>query len=277
MLAPALLACFCAEAWVAQRVASVQVVRVSTTRLRMSDEMKRMGRLAKDKAGEAKDALSKSSDRAMAGANVETSALGGSLGGAVVGGMLLGPVGALFGATIGSQMAENRAIKAKALAELEERGLSLEMVRMAQELSEELEEARAGLADVEEAYDNQRARTLKIDEKAEALYDKARARLEKGDEAGAREILALRERERERLPAALAETNLARERKLVMIERVQQIESRVSELTLLMDKSVSAASSQRWADSGFGSDVDLPPIEDPLLRKFEDLEKGERK
>ncbi|GMI09703.1 hypothetical protein TrVE_jg2918 [Triparma verrucosa] len=192
--------------------------------------------------------------------------------GTVLGAAVAGPFGALFGAQLGGSLMSGRKQKEALISQLEEKGLTLEMVKMAEQAGRDVLEIRQGLEAGEEALKSFQDLARQLSNDDQSLKDAAKMLLVSGDEISAKEKLLKAQKTRTRLLSALQ--NAAKEKErcekmrenlLVVEERVMKIESNMRELT-------SNTLIQNSFD-GFDSTANLPPpVSDPLLEKFRKLE-----
>ena len=191
---------------------------------------------------------------------------GETVAGAVLGGLLLGPFGALFGATVGSNLGASKAVDRAREEELDRLGVTPEMLKTAQDCAENLERSIEGLKATQDALSTQQSLARMLDREAETMYEKAKVALGAGDEDQAKQFLFQRTQTQNKLKGVLIQCAEAKKRLETMEENVSSIGLRAKEVEALMQRTISAKSTQ---DLGLSSEFSLP-AEDPLLRKFKD-------
>jgi len=203
----------------------------------------------------------------------KAAAKGGGAGelaaGFLLGGLLGGPFGALFGAQIGASFGSARATERERKEEMERLGITPEMAEMAREVGAALERGLEGLEATKEALQTQQQFAKRLNNDMESTYAKAREALASDDEDAARQYLLERENLKDKLTKVL--TNCRDEKRRVerMEDNVRALEERAVEVDALLRRSVGATALKDSSD-GLGS---LRMEEDdPLLRKFRDLE-----
>ena len=135
------------------------------------DPFKRIGRIAKDKLGQAPE-------------------VNPVLGGAVLGGMIAGPFGMLLGIGAGNSFANQKTAE----TEMQRMGMSKQLIAEAQKLAQTLQEAQAASKASVDARETLKQRSLSLDQTYEQLQDRARDCLKDGDEDGARAALQDRQK-----------------------------------------------------------------------------------
>ena len=157
--------------------------------------------------------------------------------GTVLGAAVAGPFGALFGAQLGGSLMSGRKQKEALISQLEEKGLTLEMVKMAEQAGRDVLEIRQGLEAGEEALKSFQdlarqvrrshvrmsewlcnsnssksihLRSSKLSNDDQSLKDAAKMLLVSGDEISAKEKLLKAQKTRTRLLSALQ--NAAKEK-----------------------------------------------------------------
>ena len=186
----------------------------------------------------------------------------------LIGGLVLGPFGALFGASLGEQIGAKNAIERMRKERMEELGVTPEMLQMAKEVGITLNRAVEGLKACEDSLETLQKLARRLEEDANNLYEKAKLEMEEGNEDKARSLLFDRDRLQKKLKQTL--TNCIDERKRVsqMRNNVEMIENRALEIENLLNRSVGAKALSDTASSDFSLST-----EDPLLQKFRDLER----
>ena len=195
----------------------------------------------------------------------------GAIGGAVLGGLLAGPFGALFGAQLGGSMGANARVKRAANERIEAMGLNKETIQAAQDIAQELADAEESLELVRNAERSQRNLLDVIDSSTEAAYKAAETALRNGDEATARRQLEEKNMQKAKRAKVEAEVTAAAARVATMQASVASIAERANEIEQIIARTVTATKTR--SSSGLSSDVNLAlEAEDPLLKKFKDLE-----
>lgn len=199
---------------------------------------------------------------------VKKSGMAETATGAVLGGLVLGPFGALFGASLGEQIGAKNAIERMRKERMEELGITPEMLQMAKEVGISLNRAVEGLRACEDSLETLQKLARRLEEDANNLYEKAKLEMVEGNEDKARSLLFDRDRLQKKLKQTL--TNCIDERKRVsqMRNNVEMIENRALEIENLLNRSVGAKALSDTASSDFSLST-----EDPLLQKFRDLER----
>lgn len=229
----------------------------------MSDDiLKRLGRIVGDKAGEFGEKVGDVGSK-LPGVG------GGAVSGALLGGLVGGPFGMIFGAAIGGDLGE----QAKAKQKLEKFGLSKAAVEEAQSLAVSLQQAQEGYDQANEASIRARDRSLALEKESDRLYESAKAKLEAGDEDAAKALLTERQQAKQDLEKAVLEFKTRRS----MMERIESeiavLKSRVEDFDNMLLRAAKAAETGSSV-SGLESYTTAPrPVEDPLLKKFEELER----
>jgi hypothetical protein len=185
--------------------------------------------------------------------------------GAVLGGLLGGPFGALFGASVGSSMGTQKALDAARQEELQQLGLSQDMLDSANAVGRALTECVQGLEQVQDSLVTQQRLARRFEEDAELLYDKAKACMAE-DEEQARKYLLERETARSRLKEVLVQCVTAKGQVSKMQENATALERRAMEIEALLQRSVGTTALQKSSEFG----LSLSPS-DPLLDKFKNL------
>eukprot|EP00591_Stephanopyxis_turris_P001035 CAMPEP_0195519448 /NCGR_PEP_ID=MMETSP0794_2-20130614/14813_1 /TAXON_ID=515487 /ORGANISM="Stephanopyxis turris, Strain CCMP 815" /LENGTH=274 /DNA_ID=CAMNT_0040648603 /DNA_START=108 /DNA_END=932 /DNA_ORIENTATION=+ len=202
-----------------------------------------------------------------ASSNVQNAASGGgaeTAAGVVLGGLIGGPFGALFGAQIGANVGSKRAAEKARLNEMKRMGITPEMLEMAKECGVALNRAIDGLKVTRESLETQQAYAKRLDQKNEQVYEEAKLAMSESNEDKARTLLMERQNLTEKLRKALQNCADERRRLQMMETNVEALEERAMEVDALLRRSVGAKGLQ---DTTMALDM-----EDPLLRKFRDLE-----
>lgn len=195
---------------------------------------------------------------------------GETVAGAVLGGLLLGPVGAIFGASIGRGVGSNNSVEKARKAELERIGITEEMLTSAQECGMALERSMEGLTATQDSLQTQQSLARMFDKDVTDTYEKAKKALENGDEDKAKTLLFERTKMQEKLKSVLMQCAEAKKRLEQMENNVASIERRAKEVEALLQRTIAAKSSQDLSTTDLSS-IDLTlSSEDPLLKKFRD-------
>jgi len=197
----------------------------------------------------------------------------GGVGGAVLGGLLLGPFGAVFGAQLGANWGRDRAADEAAIEEL---GIDADMVSLAQLVATELAEAQANRDRVEGIRADLAARVVQLEDDVQARYDDAMAALEADDEAAARRALESKQSLQRRLDGFRKDLEATEQRCATLQRSMMPLEQRAMEVANLLERARSASGSQRTALAADAAMLSTTP-RDPLLEKFEALEREERR
>lgn len=148
---------------------------------------------------------------------------------------------------------------------MERRGIDPEVSEMAREVGVALERGVEGLEATRESFDTQQKIAKRLNEDVETIYKKAQARLLESDESEARDLLLERERSKEKLLKVLKGCAEEKKRLEQMVRNVEALEERATEIDTLLRRSVGAKTLQDTSQFSLAD-------EDPLLRKFRDLE-----
>jgi len=195
----------------------------------------------------------------------------GAVSGALLGGLMAGPFGALWGAQIGGVMGANNRAKRVQADELAAMGLSEDTMRLARQTAAEIEAAESSLAIVKRADNSQRDLIARLDGEMEQSYVAAEAALRGGDELKARGHLEARQEAKVRLAAAQADLPAAVERVRSMEASLAALAERARRVEEQISRSVVANRALR--DDAILGSAELPPPEDPLEKRFRDLDK----
>lgn len=187
--------------------------------------------------------------------------------GAVLGGILGGPFGAIFGASLGSSLGARNAVDRAKRDEMERLGLTPEMMDTANDVALALERSNEGLQAVQESLETQQRFARRLDADVTGLYNRAQKAIMASDDELARKLLMQRTELQEKLKTALVSCAEERRRLQKMEDNVAQLKRRALEVESLMSRSVS---SSVLRDKNTSADFSLP-VEDPLLKKFNDM------
>mmetsp|Transcript_24319 Transcript_24319/g.49252 ORF Transcript_24319/g.49252 Transcript_24319/m.49252 type:complete len:279 (-) Transcript_24319:121-957(-) len=188
---------------------------------------------------------------------------GEAAAGAVLGAMIGGPFGALFGAQIGANFGSARAFDKAKKDEMEQMGITEDMLKMAEESGAALDRAMEGLNATRDSYKTQQALARRLDSDSDRLYEQAKEALAASNEERAKDLLMERQNMQERLKKALLMCAEERKRVEVQQKNVAALEERAMEIEALLRRGVGAKSLQ-------DSSLSLSS-EDPLLQKFKDM------
>jgi len=225
----------------------------SLTKLRMADELGRLGRLAKDKLSKAKDFIEETGN-AKGGVNFR-----GAGAGAVAGGLVLGP----FGAAIGFMMGKNAgAGKAAQKAAAERLGLTPEVMLMIADLDSEVVATKADFENVKDARDGLGRRLRKLQRDAEEYYTRAKSALAAGNEEGARTALTLRQEALDAIPSVERDLDDAEFRVKTFARAMSAMEERLQEILAM----------QRRCASASATASEIAAVQEPLIQQFRNWE-----
>lgn len=171
-----------------------------------------------------------------------------------------------FGAQIGASFGNSRTIDKARMEEMRRKGITPEMLEMANEVGVALKQTTEGLKATQDSVETQQRLAKTLDKQSESIYERAKSAIEKGDEEQARKLLMERETVKDKLLKVLKTLAEDRKRLAVMESNVEVLEARGLEIESLLRRSVGASALKDSAASGFA----LEP-EDPLLQKFRDL------
>ena len=193
--------------------------------------------------------------------------------GAILGGLLGGPFGLLFGAQIGANVGRQLQNQQDQKDEMERLGITPEMLQMAEECGVALERAMEGLDATRDSLESLQKLARRLDETNNDLYEKAQAEIVNGNEDAARNLLLERQNVQEKLKKTLMNCKDEKVRFEKMEKNVEAIEERAMEVDSLLKRTVGAKAFQDSNDNMGMVDSFRIEDEDPLLRKFKELEK----
>ncbi|KAL7466528.1 hypothetical protein ACHAXS_006833, partial [Conticribra weissflogii] len=176
--------------------------------------------------------------------------IGSTAAGAAFGLLLGGPFGALFGAQIGSSLGAARIVDKARVEEMKRKGITPEMLEMAENVGVALEQAVDGLRATQESVETSQRLAKTLDRQSESLYERATNAIKSGDEETARKLLMERESVKEKLVKILKSIAEDRKRVSVMESNVDALETRALEIESLLRRSVGASSIQDTASLG---------------------------
>lgn len=188
--------------------------------------------------------------------------------GAIFGGLVGGPFGLLFGAQIGASLGRKKAAE----KEMERLGLTPEMLAAAEECGVALNRAMEGLTASRESLDTLQKLALNLDGQNKNLYKMAEDKIQTGDEDGTRKVLLERKGVQDKLKKTLLQCAEEKDRMEKMQKNVSAIEERGLEIEALLQRSVGAKAMMDTSDTVITMEGLRLEEEDPLLKKFRDLE-----
>jgi len=185
-------------------------------------------------------------------------------------------IGALFGASIGSNIGAQNAASRARKEEMERMGISQEMLDMAQEIGSALERSIEGLKACRNSLETQQRLARRLDADVTALYDRAKQAMTDGDEETARRNLMERQKLQDKLKGILLRCADEKKRLETMESNVSALETRATEVDALLRRTVGAkAVSDSSAASLSLRDSNITGLslenDDPLLQKFKDM------
>ena len=189
-----------------------------------------------------------------------------TIAGAMLGSLLLGPFGAIWGASIGAGVGQRIAADEARKREMERLGLSPELLNAAREVGEALERNMEGIKAGQESYETQKRFAIRLESEAEEIYAKAKEALESSDEDRARKLLLERDSVQEKLKEVLKTCATARRQVVLMEENASILEKKATEIDSLLKRTVGAKALQDSSSMGLSLSSS-----DPLLDKFRDM------
>eukprot|EP00933_Yihiella_yeosuensis_P074496 TRINITY_DN83459_c0_g1_i1.p1 TRINITY_DN83459_c0_g1~~TRINITY_DN83459_c0_g1_i1.p1 ORF type:complete len:320 (-),score=70.66 TRINITY_DN83459_c0_g1_i1:514-1329(-) len=200
-----------------------------------------------------------------------TASVAGGVGGAVLGGLLLGPFGAVFGASLGSSWGRK---KSQDEAEIEKMGLDKDMVLLAQTVASQLASVSEDRQRVVQIREDLLGRVATLEAEVQKKYDLASRALEQEDETLARTLLEEKLQIQGRLDSAKKELLKAQQRASTVQENEARLEQKALEVASLLKRAQLASGSQRLDLAAEASRLSVEGPRDPLLDKFDALERG---
>lgn len=185
--------------------------------------------------------------------------------GLILGGLLGGPFGALFGASIGSNFGASRAAEKARKEEMQRLGISEDMLKVAQEVGQDLERSIEGLKATRNSLQTQQAFARRLNSNADQLYEKAKEALNEARDEAAKQFLFERQQVQAKLKKALISCAEEKQRLERMERNVQILEEKAMEIETLLRRSVGAKALQDTSNEFLAL-----PNEDPLLKRFRD-------
>lgn len=204
---------------------------------------------------------------------------GGSIAtGAILGGLVCGPFGALFGATVGGNIGTKNAFDRARKEEMENKGITQEMLDAAEEVGCALEQSMLGMKATTESLRSQQSLARRLEEDMNDSYEKAKEAIVDEREEEARSLLLTRKKNEESLKDSLKRCSDEMKRIKTMESNVSALQKRALEVEAILQRAVGAKARQNSSDfaareftSADSTDFSLSQ-EDPLLKKFRDLE-----
>lgn len=189
---------------------------------------------------------------------------GETAAGAILGGLVLGPFGALFGASIGSKFGASRAVDKAKKDELARMGVTDTMLESAREIGVTLDRSIEGLKATQDSLKTQQNFAKCLNADADKVYSEAKVALESNNEELARTLLLKRTQIQEKLKKTLIGCAEEKNRLVKMEDNVRAIEERAIEMETLLRRNIGAQSLLDTSTQFSLAD------EDPLLQKFRD-------
>lgn len=149
---------------------------------------------------------------------------------------------------------------------MKRKGITPEMLEMANEVGIALKQTTEGLKATQDSVETQQRLAKTLDRQSESIYERAKSAIAAGEEEQARKLLMEREAIKDKLINVLRALAEDRKRLAVMESNVEALEARGLEIESLLRRSVGASALNDSSINGFA----LEP-EDPLLQKFRDL------
>lgn len=194
--------------------------------------------------------------------------------GAILGGLLLGPLGALWGASIGANVGSSKRTEQSQRREMERMGITQDMVDMAQELSSNLQRAMEGYNASQDSLRILQSLARRLEEDVQQLQEEAKTSLVQGDDDRARTILVRKKQIMDRWKEALLTCAEENDRLDRMKQNVLALEQRAIEVDALLRRSISAKAllQDSTSTTNLNDNLSSDSFQDPLLRKFRELE-----
>jgi phage shock protein A len=183
--------------------------------------------------------------------------------------------GALFGASLGSNLGAKNAADRARREEMEMLGISQDMLDTAREVGLALERSAEGLRATRDSLETQQRLARRLEDEAGRLYGRAKEALASGEEEKARKLLLSRQQDLDKLKQVLLSCADDKQRLETMERNVAALERRAMEVEALLKRTIGAKSQvDASAISGRAVDDDARfalSSEDPLLQKFRDM------
>ena len=171
-----------------------------------------------------------------------------------------------FGAQIGASFGSAKTIDKARAEEMNRKGITPEMLEMANEVGVALKQSTEGLRATQDSVETQRRLAKTLDRQSEAIYEKAKSAITSGEEEQARKLLLEREAVKDKLLKVLKALTEDRKRLEVMERNCEALEARGLEIEALMRRSVGASALRDSSMNDF-----VLAEDDPLLQKFKDM------
>ena len=173
--------------------------------------------------------------------------------------------GALFGASVGSNLGAKNSVERARQDEMDRLGITQEMLDAAQDIGLALERSMDGLNASKDSLGTLQRLARKLDADAEQVYDKAKAALAENNEEQAKEYLLQRTTIQDKLKNVLLQCAEEKKRYEKMESNVSALEERAMEVNSLLKRAVGAKTIAEADAMGL-----TLQSEDPLLQKFRD-------
>uniref|UniRef100_A0A7S2SGT9 Uncharacterized protein n=1 Tax=Eucampia antarctica TaxID=49252 RepID=A0A7S2SGT9_9STRA len=201
--------------------------------------------------------------RALEGkSSKNNSGVGETAAGAIMGGLLLGPFGALWGASVGANFGAKNSYEQAKKEELRKMGLSDDILEMARDVAMSLETSERGLLSCEDSLQTMQSIARTQDNQCQTLYEQAKELLQ-NDEETARTKLLERTQIQDKMKQTLQKCVDEKRRVVQMRDNIEKLQERAAEIQSLVSRTVQANTSMP------NNDLSLSK-EDPLLAKFRD-------
>jgi hypothetical protein len=209
--------------------------------------------------------------------NDNNKGVGETAAGAVLGGVLFGPLGVLLGASVGANVGKKRSTEESRRKEMERLGITQDMVDSAQEISVNWQRAKEAYNASQDSLRAQQSLAQRLEVEVQELQEEAKKSVVQGDEDRARTLLLRKKQKMDRWKEILVKCAEEKERVDRMEQNIQILEQRAREVDALIRRSISAKALQNTSNAKFLLDESVDEFssssfEDPLLRKFRELE-----
>jgi hypothetical protein len=209
--------------------------------------------------------------------NDNNKGVGETAAGAVLGGVLFGPLGVLLGASVGANVGKKRSTEESRRKEMERLGITQDMVDSAQEISVNWQRAKEAHNASQDSLRAQQSLAQRLEVEVQELQEEAKKSVVQGDEDRARTLLLRKKQKMDRWKEILVKCAEEKERVDRMEQNIQILEQRAREVDALIRRSISAKALQNTSNAKFLLDESVDEFssssfEDPLLRKFRELE-----
>ena len=194
--------------------------------------------------------------------------LGETAAGAVLGGLLLGPFGALWGASVGANFGSSRSYERAKKEELQRMGLNDDILEMARDVAMSLETSERGLNACQDSLRTLQQLATTQENRCQTLHAQAKDFLVvKNDEEAARSKLLERTQLQDKLKQTLIKCAQEKKRVEQMRDNVDKLKERAAEIQALVSRTVSAKTT---SNTNINTSSLSLSNEDPLLAKFKD-------